>query len=574
MSTFDYTIPSELMIKNYNARINKLASGRVNVIRSWKNPVGTGLQDVEFTMANRTKSIIKIMRHDISTLVPLNEAGFLVLKRSDIDAAMAASPGGTVALREKLALASGIDVNEWWGYGDVELLWVMYGVFLPPQEYTMSNAYNLPDVNEYLAQAEPYGLAPDGISLITMRPSSLGFTGQLKLVILGSNPPSKNRVRDLSTITNGMSDWTIAHALASEGMEPIVTEILEAVTKVDGFNLEGQSMYRLDELDLTTTFVDEDTGGTITVTSNDDRATGTLIINVFQSHEGIIDLAVLTNVGTPGRVELNQPDFQIYNSINDNAPRAEYLFQKWVRDTYPEYSGSTYFVKPTLVTKTGDKTIEVEFYPATTSAMGSITVAFNYNNALHLSELTSGDTPGLWEITEPGIVTNAYSWKDAMDELKEHIATTVSSASSISTIRASVFKATPQPNSDTPPGTSSAILTLSDSMPADIVFFADGQLLVTYPDVGYVPKKPVNLSSVTNINEPGVWEIESVNLKDFELKVEQQLPAILAIAFKDAGWTGTERDMFIGKEFNSCVIQGGYGNPLISGILTIYPYIK
>lgn len=574
MSTFDYTIPSDLMIKNYNNRVNKLSSGKVNVIRSWKNPVGTGITNVEFTMANKTKSIIPIKRFDISTLIPKNEDGYLVLLKSDVDAMADAVVGGKAAMREKLLLASNLDPTSWWVYTITELLWVMYGVFLPPTDYVTTNVFSSADEEDWLAQTTTYDRTVSSMTLVTMKPSSLGFTGQLKIILISDYPYPQNNVRYLEYIENNGSTWNISHPLASQGMDAIKEEILELVTKVDAFDREGQSISTLDELDLNIDFVNNDTGGTISVTSNDDRATGTLTINVFQSTENTIDLSTITNIDTPGLVELNQPDYQIYNDVNDNSPRAVYLFQQWIKDTYPDWSGYYSYVKPTLVTRTGDTTIEVVFYPSGSHVIGTVTVIFNFNNALHLSEITNVDNPGVWEITDPNAVTNAYDWQDAMDELTQHIASQISSQLQISSINASVFKATPQPNSDTPDGIASVILTPSETIAADAVFFSDGELLVTYPDVGYVPKKEVNLSLVSNVNEPGIWEIEATSLEDFENKVRLQKANIISTIFKDAGYVPSEWDISVAKSFNSYRMSGTNSAPLIKGELKIYPYIK
>lgn len=574
MSTIDYTVPSDLMIKNYNDRVNKLSSGKVNVIRSWKNPVGTGLSNVEFTMANRTKSIIPIMRYDLSSLVPINEDGYIVLRKSEVDAAIAALPNGQVALREKLLLASGLDPKGWWFYNEVELLWVMYGVFLSPTDYTTTNAYNLPDVDDWLAQTESYNLVPSAMTLVTATPESLGYTGQLKIITISENSYAKKYVKQLSSIVNYFDKWVITHPLASEGMEPLIDDILQSIEAVDSFGIENTSQYRLSELSLETSFVNNSTGGDITVTSLDDRATGTLKIEVSQSTENTVDLSNITNVDKIGFMEIDQPDFQIYDNPKDNAPRAKYLFSLWMRENYPELSERYSFGSVTSIIRTGHKTLDVVFAGSDRNTIGSVTVTFNFNNALHLSEMTNIDTPGVWEITDPNAVTNSYDWQDAMDELTHYIATKLTSQLQVSTINASVFKVDIQPNSNTPNGTASVILTPSETVAGSLDFFMDGELLVTYPDVGYVPKKEVNLSLLSNISEPGVWEIEAVNLEDFHSKVQLQKASIISIAFKNVGYMPSEWDIFLAKSFNSYRMIGTNSAPLIKGELRIYPYIK
>lgn len=575
MESFDYTVPSELMIENYNSRVNKLSSGKVNIIRSWPNIDGIGTKQVPFTMANRTKKLLPIKRYNLSSLVPLNEDGFLIVNIADFNAAASAAPGGLVGLKESLANASNIPLNNWGFYNTVEILWTLYGVYLPPQDYYETNMFS--DSNtEWFAQFEDSEFAPQSLIKVTARDNSLGFAGELKLIIMSTNPKQQPAVRNLDYIHNNSTQdaWEITHPDAAGGMAPIIDDILTTITEIDTYDMLGQGKVTLDTLSLSTEFIDSETGGIITVTSNDDRAIGSFDIVVSAPDEYTMDLGQITNDSNPGHLALNTTDIDLRaSSLRDHGPRYEYVTQQYIINNYPEYSDRNYFLKTVSITKIDDKTVDFVFVPTGRSSMGELNVTVTWNTTLHLSELSNVDQPGVWEITDPNSVI-AGSWSPPMDMLASHMATKIRDVIGGSSISASAFKVIPQPNSTTPEGTASAILKPAGTNNQGFIYFIDGELLVKYPDIGYVHVDPVDLSKLSNHGVPGAWEVEATSLEDFRTKFESQKVEIITQILKGTGVTPNTRNLNIGTTLTGYTYSGGWSEPNLKNSISIYPYIK
>lgn len=574
MNNFDYTIPSELMIKNYNSRVEKLSSGKVNIIRSWKNPVGNGLQNVEFTMANKSKLILPVTRYNLASLFPLNEDGFLIVNKSDFDAAVAQIPGGLTALIASLATASNMSVNDWYFYDTVLILWVLFGVFLPPHDYYETSMFS--DKNtDWFAQFEDSEFSPESLLKVTARDNSLGFEGELKLIIMSTNPKQQPQVRNLGYIhNNGAQDaWEMTHEDAAGGMAPIIDDILDTITKIDTYDKLGQGAVTLDTLSLNTEFIDTETGGIITVTSNDERATGSFDIIVYSPTESNMDLAQITNDGTPGHLTLDSEDIDLrVSALRDHAPRYEYIVQQYITNNYPEYSGYSYFLKVRKIELVDEKTVNFIFSPSSSFAYNELAVTVVWNKTLHLSELSNVDQPGVWEITDPNAVTDD-SWNPPMDMLAYHMATEIRKVINGNSISAGAFEVIPQPNSTTPEGIASAILKPSTSNNQGFKYFIDGQLLVKYPDIGYVEVETLDLSKLSNFDQPGAWEIPATSFEDFKVKFAEQKDTIIANIFRGSGITPDSRNILVTPTLTGYMISGGWGDNFKNSIL-IYPYIK
>ena len=574
MESFDYTVPSELMIENYNSRVNKLSSGKVNIIRSWPNITGTGLKQVPFTMANKSKLILPVTRYNLASLFPLNEDGFLIVNMSDFDAAVAQLPGGLPILIESLATASNMSVNDWYFYNTAEILWVLFGVFLPPQDYYETNMFS--DQNtDWFAQFEDSEFAPESLLKVTARDNSLGFEGELKLIIMSTDPKQQPQVRNLDYIHNNgaQNAWEITHADAAGGMAPIIDDILDTITKIDTYDKLGQGAVTLDTLSLNTEFIDTETGGIITVTSNDERATGSFDIVVYSPTESNMDLAQITNDGTPGHLTLDSEDIGLQVSeMRDYGPRYEYIVQQYIINNYPEYSGVNYFLKVRKIELVDEKTVNFIFSPSSSLAYNELAVTLVWNKILHLSELSNVDQPGVWEITDPNAVT-ADSWFSPMDMLAGHMATEIREVIGDNSISAGAFEVIPQPNSTTPEGIASAILKPSTSNNQEFRYFIDGQLLVKYPDIGYVEVETLDLSKLSNFGQPGAWEIPATSFEDFKVKFAEQKDTIIANIFKGTGITPDSRSISVTQMLTGYMISGGWGSNFKNSIM-VYPYIK
>ena len=290
MFTPTYPQPSAVALRDYNTRINKQILPDNTTITEWHVSDINGLNAVANVTTNAgVNKTIPIVRKDLSTLFPANEAGYHVVDARWYDKFSGAYDGGQSQVIKLLDDATRL--NHTVGYTpDARLehalawLWIKKQIYIPITDVTVSDIRT----DEWVVN---HGVAESKSILdaytVTARDDSLGFVGSVKLVFSAVpavegfeftviSPAVENvGARFALVLDQTATDWTVYEN------DQVVVSLATNTIGATITNIPGKSTVVFNNLKNTTkTYVVKATGGTLSL-ENHVATTRNIVIKSF-----------------------------------------------------------------------------------------------------------------------------------------------------------------------------------------------------------------------------------------------------------------------------------------------------